>query len=613
MSLSHTFGSRHPFVRLAAAAGLAVSLLAPAASAQYALGDGRALDSNQRVGSGGVNARQSSLSAGMALRNAVVTGNVAGGRHFRGDVGYTGVFDFRGDTAEDDLFDFRRDSYFSGLAARGVRGIDDVRAQLGLTTNNPAFGLGGNVAIRRPTTGAFSAEARDQIASGDVTPALDLFPRLDGTLRSTSGYQMREIDRPEMLSRRVTEQGFTLVTTASSLGGIRELPTSNQALYGPMEAVGPIDPAARAGADSLDVAGFTAPTAAAELVGGASVTPNAPADDPMSAALREFTADDRAQPDDASTSAGRPDNRVSDRVDNARAGAQVASSGRVGHRQVLENLRRSALDTGLLDRIRERRAAEDAALAQADAEAEAAESDDIGRMLEDISRTLSEGRSPGFDERGNVVPDDRRDADDQADDERTDDPASTDDEDSNRPSVATILRGGDIQLDGLDLDLEGSSPAVVRHMARGERWLEEGRWFDAEERFTAALSIEPGLAPALIGRVHAQIGAGLYASAALNLRQMLRDYPEFIAVKYPRNILPAGERLQTIRDQLVERMNRNEVIARDAAMLFAFLGYQTDRPQDVLRGFERLRAVEDTLDLEPDPLDALLFEVWRPE
>lgn len=97
----------------------AVCLLIPvfSASAQDSLGSGRALgsgdalDANTQLGSQGRNVRGRTPSYG--ARNLVVTGNVAGGRGFRGSVGYTAANDFRGATGSDDLYQFRAGSALS--------------------------------------------------------------------------------------------------------------------------------------------------------------------------------------------------------------------------------------------------------------------------------------------------------------------------------------------------------------------------------------------------------------------------------------------------------------------------------------------------------------------
>ena len=106
-------GTARPPRRAVAAAMLLlpVLLLAPSAPAQDALGSGDALDNNLRVGSGGFNAPR--RVPDFRARNMLVTGNVPGGRGFRGTVGYTAPGDFRGLTGSDTLFRFRADSAFS--------------------------------------------------------------------------------------------------------------------------------------------------------------------------------------------------------------------------------------------------------------------------------------------------------------------------------------------------------------------------------------------------------------------------------------------------------------------------------------------------------------------
>jgi hypothetical protein len=82
--------------------GIAGLSIAPVAAAQDALGAGDALgsgnvlDANPQQGSGGSNPLSRDWNAEIAYRNAIVTGNVGGGREFRGNVGYSGIGDFRG-------------------------------------------------------------------------------------------------------------------------------------------------------------------------------------------------------------------------------------------------------------------------------------------------------------------------------------------------------------------------------------------------------------------------------------------------------------------------------------------------------------------------------------
>jgi len=114
-----------------ALAGFAVA--APV-HAQNALGDGKALDRNLGTNTNGRNARRTSIVSEVELRNALLTGNVAGGRQFRGETGYTAPRDFRGETGSDDFFTFQADSFYSGLATQNLRGLGGVRNTFGRAT-----------------------------------------------------------------------------------------------------------------------------------------------------------------------------------------------------------------------------------------------------------------------------------------------------------------------------------------------------------------------------------------------------------------------------------------------------------------------------------------------
>ncbi|MHC4415067.1 MAG: hypothetical protein ACYS0G_07275 [Planctomycetota bacterium] len=81
------------------------------AGGQDALGSGRVLDANSAFGSGGNNPIPGR--GDFRRRNLLITGNVAGGRGFRGTVGYTAEYDFRGELGSDDLFAFRAESAYS--------------------------------------------------------------------------------------------------------------------------------------------------------------------------------------------------------------------------------------------------------------------------------------------------------------------------------------------------------------------------------------------------------------------------------------------------------------------------------------------------------------------
>ncbi|CAN5457506.1 hypothetical protein BH10PLA1_BH10PLA1_12540 [soil metagenome] len=80
---------------------LATFLSPRSADAQYRIDNGAALDANNRIGSGGTNeAHQVPINA----TNDVVTGNVTGGKQFRGNVPYSAAGAFHGNVSNVDRF-----------------------------------------------------------------------------------------------------------------------------------------------------------------------------------------------------------------------------------------------------------------------------------------------------------------------------------------------------------------------------------------------------------------------------------------------------------------------------------------------------------------------------
>src|SRR4051812_28525790 len=89
------------WILFAAVAAVPLFGLASGAAAQYRVNTaGRALDANNRIGSGGQNPADGANRTGnMVSGNDIVLGNVTGGKQFRGGVPYSDPTEFRGFTA----------------------------------------------------------------------------------------------------------------------------------------------------------------------------------------------------------------------------------------------------------------------------------------------------------------------------------------------------------------------------------------------------------------------------------------------------------------------------------------------------------------------------------
>ena len=92
--------------------------------------------------------------------------------------------------------------------------------------------------------------------------------------------------------------------------------------------------------------------------------------------------------------------------------------------------------------------------------------------------------------------------------------------------------------------------------------------------------------------MHAQIGAGMLLSASVNLQTLYSEHPELITTRYADKLMPDAERIDALKTRLGERAGIIEMEIRtrplegdrvrvSAAMLYAYIGYQTS-DQDVI-------------------------------
>lgn len=157
--------------------------------------------------------------------------------------------------------------------------------------------------------------------------------------------------------------------------------------------------------------------------------------------------------------------------------------------------------------------------------------------------------------------------------------------------VATIDKGAaPIQT----LVGEGDT-AYDKSMAEAERLMGEGKYFKAEAEYVRAMRMKPGQPMAMVGRIHAQVGAGLFLSAGTNLRMMFSVFPEMIATRYGGDLLPVGERRDKVRKALAATL-KGEARA-EVHLLAAYLAFQegdAELVHEALRSAEA-RAKDDRL------------------
>ncbi len=526
---------------------------AGAARGQDALGSGNALDVD--LGGGpGPPARSSTLEI-YRDRNLVVTGNVAGGRGFRGSVGYVAEDDFRGAVGSDDLFAFRSGSAFSSLpfVARG-RTYQRLRygRELGL------------IEYRRTAAGATARTLGER-----QTPRAELMDiqlRLDRLGRSSSSAgRVEAAAEPRIIGIGYDPQGDPLVISASSLRGMQVAPAVEDVRLVGLSTYDLLRLRQDADAGRMRrPVGAPFQTSFEDLrVADLLIEPPA-----LDGRVVAEAADDRVgrdrQPDYERILRG-----IARRYADDESIILVLGPELLGHLdKEFENLRR---------RLR----------GAADAQEQETAGD--GPLADPATLLPPSGPRPGLAP-GLVPPADERRG---ADVRRR----------SAIPDLGVILRH-DRRVE----HLPGTDQSRFNELlATAEERLRKGEYFLAERRFGRALRFTPGHPLATAGMAHAQIGAGLYASAALNLRSMLRHHPEMIDVRYDQSLLPNRTRLGTAIEEVRSRSDAPYDRASHGFLL-AYLGHQLDDSALLEKGLGIMAEAA-----PQDVLLPLLERIWRTE
>lgn len=119
-------------------------------------------------------------------------------------------------------------------------------------------------------------------------------------------------------------------------------------------------------------------------------------------------------------------------------------------------------------------------------------------------------------------------------------------------------------------------------MAQGGLDLRQGKYLDASQAFQAAMASKPEDPLAVVGRAHAEMGAGMYAAAAFDLKFVFTRKPELMSVKYDvGSFIPAGRQAFLLQD--LKKLTADKDAGDMAAFLYSYLCYQTGRT-DLLQG-----------------------------
>lgn len=585
--------------------GTMLVALAGTANAQNALGDGSALDANTGQ-SGSRNYTRPDFTAELRFRNAIATGNAPGGLSFRGDLGYRAAGEFSADLGSDSLFAFRRDSLYSGLAGMGIRGTDALQYQFALTTGSaPPRNLMGSMSVTRD--GSYSNSFSNSYSNSTYAR-----PQTFGQ-PSTLGVNTEPFG---LDGRRTTDR-----STSSSTGGY-ETGYQSGSMLGTLRS-----------SSTYATTSSLQPALLSVYTEGVERNPIGLVASPLLGIISTpMKQGDMKTPNPL---VARPSANI--------ASAPIGSTRLVSSYDGLVEQMRTHIDE-----IRERGKAGDMAGALQ------SETNDawLIRQMQDLREKLygmkpADSTDQGID--GNT--DSATDPEDQTTTPPivpgTTDPINTTDQSPLSESIKERLKGLNSSPVGVQLHdptqiaidpetlevLRGTAATEIKtlydpgaedrdiyaeHITAGQRMIKAGRYFDAEERFTHALSVRPEDIPSQLGRIHAQIGAGMVLSASVNLQALFSLHPEVVASRYSGNLLPAPARIETLISRLKERsgITRPELSARrlesdrvrvSSALLLAYLGYQIDDQELVTSGLQ----IVDEWGSESDRRFAsLLSQLW---
>lgn len=574
---------------IVASAGIA---LTPAALAQNALGGGRALDANLQQGGPRANplGRNANIAQEVRFRNAIVTGNAPGGVSFRGDAGYIAADDFRASTGENTLYDFQRDSLYSGLATRGVRNIDALRAQMSLATGGaPTFDTGG-LFIQRAGSGASVAD----LSTTQPRVSIDPFTTRFGSLRSTSTFVSGQSIEPQFFGTTQDQNGQPYAIGSSPLRGVIAQPL----LLNPEAPVAPLPQLPGSGiVPSPQSASPTQPAAESPTPGGLTFRPGDMREEPR-----------ERRPGEVGQTAAN--NRISDAIAPDFIGSNTISNrapSRSAYDQVIQEFSApvqqapGAEDPGATD-----------AATNAGATPTPADTRTFLERVEDLRREIlglpsREEEAAENAEEGGAQP---LEVLDPETGQPIPQPPRSEAMRSVRERAAETF--GEAAAPTLDsLVPSGADPTVYnRYLRDAEAMLRAERWFDAEESFTRAINRRPGDPIASAGRISAQLGASMYLSASLNLRALFAAHPEMAAVRFREGLFLQGSRLEQVILYLRDEAQKDRPFGRDAALLLAYIGYQTGNTREVRNAFEAYDRNAMNLGSEPDTLVEMLKGAW---
>ena len=601
---------------IAATAAVAAARVQNALDAPLHLGpdQSRALDRNLGVGTGRVN--QAAPQQDYRARNLVVTGDVAGGRGFRGSVGYRAEDDFAAPTSQAATIQFRRDSAYSNPLALNTSIANDrfalatgIGSQQYMSdyayTRMSAMGLTGT---------SLAGRGLETSALGAARARLDLMTVLSTNAASlaaaTAPSSVRSVRVPQLGAAQIMVSPFTGVVLVPDGDPVD---TFQGGVYGGALMRDDVRSGRLSRADYARAAtGFAG----------------------LAADLDRQRQDEQLLEDARAASAGM-----------ARMGGVGSSSGRPAgtDRQVdspssTDLLRRPSAYDDVLSSVRQRynlvRPATGVPSQGTGAEVPGTDATVPGSATtQPPGQTAPQGQSPAavtperqsisqavrvLRERFMSLPGITR-ADASGRELGAQVPSALPGQQpagGAAPSAGAeaagaikpltldetllILRHG-TKVERLD---SGSKDAMDRLLRVGSDFMEARRYFRAEDAFRTASIIAPASPMPLLGLASAQVGCGVQLAAAITLRRLLTDFPEMIDVNLAPNLQCDPQRMRDVAQQCV-RFGRGSSNASDFGLVAAWSGHQLGDRELVESGISLMESAD-----AKDPFAQTLRALW---
>lgn len=534
--------------------------------AQRAVPGGHAMDANTHAYNGKYNAPLQPFLLN-ELNNAIVTGNVPRGKGFRGDVGYSAAGDFRGATSTDKFYRFQTDSYFSGLPLQGLQ---------------PFQSLGYDVSIK-----------------GQYIPNPLSMTMLKRQFSATNLIETPKYNSADTMSRKFNTEG--------SLKDIREFSkavdmlnqdfsgrTTNMMYHNSLNQLNDFSKTQRKLDRKVRVYSFrTLPDNVSELSDRYS----------LDAITQQYNASELTDNNYLNTNnnynlkpaqTGNTDNGlISNRIETRKSGAAPVSLklGQDKYADLLANMvtagnpsLSATPDNNPANKIYTNEMLQ--AMQDLDKQLSKIGYDIASRKSTNTSTTITPPNAPK----------------NQAQKPDTDKSPAKDFRDFSHLDIKTLTAN----LKPIkNLTSDTSDSQFNKIMTEAENALISGQYFDAERHFQTALNLVPNNPFALAGKIHSQMAAGLYLSATRNLRSLFTQHPEFIGIKYDKNLIPPPVRINSLITDIMNLSETDPQQWNDAGLLLAYTGHITANQDLVKQGLDNWQ--KNTPD---DTLVQIIRDIW---